>query len=121
VLLMTVYERRREIGILRAIGFGRGRLVASIVAEALCVTIMGLLLGFVGAIAAAWALSDGIDLGAFAEGLEAYGVGTRLVPVLRTSDFTSPLWVALVTAVLASAWPAWRAVRMRPADAVRET
>ena len=119
VLLMTVYERRREIGILRAIGFGRGRLVASIVAEALFVTLVGLALGFAGAIGAAWALADGIDLGGFADGLEAYGIGTRIVPVLRVSDFTSPIGVALVTALLASAWPAWRAVRMRPAEAVR--
>ena len=121
VLLMTIYERTREIGIMRAIGFGRARLVATIMAESVIVTGAGLLIGFGGAVVAVFALSDGIDLSSFAEGLEYFGVGSRIVPVLRTSDFTGPVFVAFVTAVIASAWPAWRAVRLRPAEAVRHT
>jgi ABC-type lipoprotein release transport system permease subunit len=121
VLLMTVYERTREIGIMRAIGFGRARLVATIMAESVIVTGAGLLIGFGGAVVGVAALSDGIDLSSFAQGLEYFGVGSRIIPVLRTSDFTGPVAVALVTAVIASAWPAWRAVRLRPAEAVRHT
>ncbi|MDH3519686.1 MAG: FtsX-like permease family protein [Myxococcales bacterium] len=120
VLLMTVFERRQEIGVLTAIGFGRARLVATIAAEALVVTGLGLLAGFGGAAGVVWALRDGIDLSAFAEGLTAYGIGTRVIPLLRGQDFVAPLVVALVTAALASAWPAWRAVRLRPAEAVRQ-
>jgi ABC-type lipoprotein release transport system permease subunit len=70
-------------------------------------------------VAGVWALQDGIDLSFFAEGLSAFGVGTRLVPVLRWADFTVPMVVALVTALVASAWPALHAVRFRPAEAVR--
>ncbi len=121
VLLMTIYERTREIGIMRAIGFGRGRLVATIMAESVIVTGAGLLLGFGGALVGVVSLSDGIDLSTFAKGLKYFGVGSRIVPVLRTSDFTGPVVVAFVTAVCASAWPAWRAVRLRPAEAVRHT
>jgi ABC-type lipoprotein release transport system permease subunit len=119
VLLMAVYERIREIGILMAVGMKRGRLVLTIVAESFFVTLVGLALGFVGAVAGVWALGDGIDLSFFAEGLSAFGVGTRLVPVLRWADFTVPMAVALVTAIVASAWPAVHAVRFRPAEAVR--
>ncbi len=119
VLLMAVYERIREIGILMAVGMNRGRLVAMIVAESFFVTLLGLALGFVAAVAGVWALQDGIDLSFFAEGLSAFGVGTRLVPVLRWADFTVPMAVALVTALVASAWPALHAVRFRPAEAVR--
>jgi ABC-type lipoprotein release transport system permease subunit len=121
VLLMTVYERRREIGILTAIGFGRARLVATIVAEALVVTCLGLLIGFAASLLSVWGLRDGIDLSAFAEGLTAYGVGTHVIPVLRSGDFSGPVVVALITALAASAWPAWRAVRLKPAEAVRQT
>ena len=121
VLLMTVYERTREIGILRAIGFGRGRLVASLLMEALVVTTIGLALGFAVAIGAVAWLADGLDLSYFARGLGKFGVGSRIVPVLRTSDFTIPVAVAFVTALLAAAWPAWRAARLRPAEAVRQT
>ena len=73
------------------------------------------------ALGAIAAFHDGIDLSRFAEGLTALGVGTRVVPVLRFEDFLVPTAVALGTAVIASAWPALRAVRLRPADAVRQT
>ncbi len=119
VLLMAVYERIREIGIMMAVGMQGGRLVLMIVVESLFVTLLGLALGFAGAVAGVWALQDGIDLSFFAEGLSAFGVGTRLVPVLRWADFTVPMVVALVTALVASAWPALHAVRFRPAEAVR--
>jgi ABC-type antimicrobial peptide transport system permease subunit len=121
VLLMTVYERTREIGIMRAIGFGRVRLVATLLAEAAVVTLVGLLLGFALALGSVAWLGDGLDLSYFARGLGKFGIGTRIVPVLRPSDFAIPVAVAGVTALLAAAWPAWRAVRLRPAEAVRQT
>jgi len=121
VLLMTVYERTREIGVLRAIGFGRRQLVATIVVEAALVTAVGLALGFAAAIACVAGLGDGLDLSYFADGLGKYGITSRIVPVLRSGDFTAPVGVAIITAILAATWPAWRAVRLRPADAVRHT
>lgn len=121
VLLMTVFERTREIGIMTAVGFGRARLVTTVALESLLVTLVGVLLGFAGALLGAWLLRDGIDLSGFAEGLNAFGVPSRIVPVLRRSDFSVPLGVAVATALLASIWPAVRAVRMRSAEAVRQT
>jgi ABC-type lipoprotein release transport system permease subunit len=120
VLMMAVYERRREIGILMAIGMGRTRVVATIVTESALVTLLGLIIGFAVAVASLAALQDGIDFSLFAEGLTAYGFGTRIVPALRVEDFFVPTGVAIVTALLASAWPALRAVRFRPAEAVRQ-
>ncbi len=119
VLLMAVYERIREIGVIMAVGMRPSRLVAMILAESLLLAAIGLGLGLGAAFATTAALSDGVDLSHFAEGLNAYGIGTRLVPVIRSQDVTTPLAVALVTAVLASLWPALHAVRIRPADAVR--
>ena len=58
-------------------------------------------------------------LTAWADGLESYGISPVIVPVVRTSDLTQPLGIAIVTAVLARLWPAVRAVRIRPAEAVR--
>ena len=94
---------------------------AMVVTEAALVTLLGLVLGLAVAVAAVWALQDGIDLSRWAEGLTAYGISTRLVPVLRLADFGLPVAVALLTAVLAAAWPAVRAVRFRPAEAVRQS
>ncbi len=119
VLLMAIFERIREIGILLAVGLSRRRLVAMVVGEALMVTLMGLLAGFALAGVFVFALSDGLDMSRFAKGLGSFGMGTHIVPVLTTNDFTIPAAVALATALLASAWPAIRAVRLRPAEAVR--
>jgi len=119
VLLMAVYERIREIGILTAIGMPPGRLVASIGVESLCVTMVGVAAGLAIGLGGVWLLRDGIDLSAFGAGLTAYGIPLRIRPVIRASDLWIPLLVSLVTALLASLWPALRAVGIRPAEAFR--
>ncbi len=119
VLLMSVYERIREIGILMAIGMQPGRLVATVLLESLMLTGVGVALGLAAGVGAVLALGDGIDLSRYAEGLTSVGVGTRIVPVLRPADIWIPVAVAAVTALAASLWPALRAVRIRPAEAVR--
>ena len=119
VLLMTIYERVREIGILMAIGMPRSRLAMSIVFESLIVTLVGLAIGFAIALVFFLWLRDGIELSSFAAGLEEFGIGQRIRPVLRSSDFGFPTLVAFLTAAIASAWPAYRATRFRPAEAVR--
>jgi ABC-type lipoprotein release transport system permease subunit len=119
VLLMSVYERIREIGILMAIGMRGRRLVAMILLESTLLTLLGLALGYGIAVAAVAALRDGIDLSRWAAGLTSMGVGTVIVPVIRSQDVAIPIAVALVTALVASLWPSLRATRLRPAEAVR--
>ncbi len=119
VLLMAVFERTREIGILLAIGTPPGRLVATIAIESLLLTLAGVGIGFAIAFGGAWWLGDGIDLSRWAEGLNAFGISARILPVLRTEDITMPTAIAIGTALVASLWPAVRAVRTRPAEAVR--
>jgi ABC-type lipoprotein release transport system permease subunit len=119
VLLMSVHERFREIGVLAAIGMSPARLVAMIVAEGTLVSALGVLVGLAVAGAALFLMRGGIDLSFWAEGLNSFGIPSTLVPVLRLSDLWTPLWVAAVTAVAASLWPALRAARIRPADAAR--
>jgi len=119
VLLMSVYERIREIGILTAIGMRGYRLVAMIVAESMMLTLVGIGGGYAGAVAIVAALHNGIDLSYWAQGLTAAGVGTRIVPVIRGYDVAVPVGIAVLTTVAASVWPALRALRFRPAEALR--
>jgi ABC-type lipoprotein release transport system permease subunit len=119
VLLMSVLERTREIGVLLAIGMPPARMVAIVLAESVVLVMLGVALGFGLGFAAIYALRDGIDLSSMSEGLRAFGVPTRLVPVARAGDVRAPLWVAAITAFVASLWPALRAVRTRPAEALR--
>lgn len=118
-LLMSVFERTREIGVLCALGMPPARMVAIVVAEAFVMVGLGVAAGFALGFGGVWLVRDGIDLSAFSEGLRAFGVPTRLVPVVRSGDVWAPVWVATATALLASLWPALRAVRTRPAEALR--
>ncbi len=120
VLLMSVLERAREIGVLLAIGMPPARMVAIVVTESVVLVALGVAAGFAFGFAVIFALRDGIDLSAFGDGLRAFGVPTRLTPVARSGDVWAPLAVAVVTALLASLWPALRAVRTRPAEALRK-
>jgi len=119
VLLMSVYERMREIGIMMAIGMKPGRMVGTVVAESLCLTLLGVAGGFALGIGGVALLSDGIDLSRWATGLNAFGIPAKIIPVIPENDLVAPVVVAVVTALVASLWPALRAVRSRPADAVR--
>ncbi len=119
VLLMSLYERIREIGIVLSLGMPPARLVASLLAESLILTLVGVACGVALGFLGVWALSGGIDLSAWADGLEAYGMSPVIVPLVRTADVTQPLGIAVLTALLASLWPAVRAIRIRPAEAVR--
>jgi ABC-type lipoprotein release transport system permease subunit len=119
VLMMAVFERLREIGVMRAIGISRRRVIALVVYESTLLTILGLLAGAALTALGLFVFRDGIDIGRYASELDAYGIGTKLVPLWRREDATLPVVIATVTAILASFWPAVRAARTPPAEALR--
>jgi len=119
-LLMMVYERIREFGMLRALGLQSGRLLALVLLESIVMTVVGTLLGLaVGVPIVLWLGKVGIDLSSFAEGMTEFGIGTTVYTRIELRDVVLPVVVALVTAILAALWPAWKAVRLRPAEAIR--
>lgn len=119
VLLMSIYERTREIGMMMAMGMKPRRVVLSIVLESMIVTGLGLAVGLGVGFLGVWLLRGGIDLSLWAHGLEALGAGSVIVPVIRTNDVMAPLVMASVAALLASTWPAVRAAGLRPGEALR--
>jgi ABC-type lipoprotein release transport system permease subunit len=120
VLLMAVFERTREIGMMRAIGMSRARVVGMVVLESSFVTAIGLVLGVVLALFGVWSIGDGIDISVWAGSLDEYGIESVLKPVLRGRDLVAPLSIGAITAVISSFWPALRAGRAKPADALRQ-
>jgi ABC-type antimicrobial peptide transport system permease subunit len=61
----------------------------------------------------------GVDLSGFSDALEGYGIGSTVYPRVGTDDVGTPLVLALATGVIAALWPALRAIRLRPAEALR--
>ncbi len=119
-MLMAVVERIHELGILMAVGMKRGRVFVMILLETLMLSFVGGMLGMlVGGAAIAWFNHFGIDLSAFAEGLEGFGSGTTLYPYLPAVMYAALTVMIVVAANISALMPAWKAVRLKPARAVR--
>ena len=119
-LLMAVYERIREFGVLRSLGLKARRLVALVLIESLLLTLVGTAIGLgVGVLAVLWLGNVGIDLSFFSHALREYGIGVRMYPALQPMDLIAPVELAVGTALIAALWPALKAARLNPAEALR--
>ncbi len=113
VMLMTVYERIREIGTLTAIGTRPGKIMGLFMGE-------GLLLGLVGALAGI-AMSFIVMLLVNLKPL-SFAFGREVITIQPALNGTEIGWVLLASilvSALASLQPAWRAARMDPIVALR--
>lgn len=119
-LVTAVMERVRELGMLRAIGMPASVVLLQVVIESLLIVVLGVVLGIACGAALVHYFSGGIDLSQWAEGIESYYMGAMLVPELRLYDVLRVLGLSLLFGLLASAFPAWRAVRVEPLEALRK-
>ena len=122
-LLMAVFERTRELGVLLAIGISPRRIFAMVVSEAWMLALLAACVGMgIGGIFSFWLVEYGIDFSVEnGEGL-SYG-GVRLSPMIKGHfDWT---WVGVVLACLfgvttiTALWPAWKASRVSPLEAMK--
>lgn len=120
-LLMAVFERTREIGLLQALGMRPGLILLQVLIESLLLLSIGLLLGNgLAGLYIVW-VGDGIDLSAFAEGMEMIGYAPVLYPSVRISDVVTANLLVVVLGILASLYPAWHAARTVPIEAINRS
>lgn len=117
-LVMAVFERIREIGLMQALGMRPAMILVQVLIETFLLLLLGLAAGNVLAIASVVALSDGIDLSAVSEAMEMMGVANVLYPSLRLYDIVLADMVVIVLGLLAGLSPAWRAARYQPVEAI---
>jgi putative ABC transport system permease protein len=107
-LALSVVERRREIGMLRAVGFLRGQVRRAIYLESTLIAVFGAIVG----------VALGLTLGAlFVRTLRNEGLTHIAIPVTQSVVM---LVLAAIVGVLAAAWPAVRAARTRPLEAIAD-
>jgi ABC-type lipoprotein release transport system permease subunit len=117
-LLMAVFERTREFGLFQALGMPPRYILGQVLTESLILLAFGLLLGnMLGWLNVYW-LKDGIDLSAFAQGLELVGVSPVIYPALSAADVLTANLLVTVLGIAASLYPAWRAARHVPVEAI---
>jgi lipoprotein-releasing system permease protein len=117
-LLMAIFERTREFGLFQALGMPPRYILQQVVIESLILLLIGLALGNLSAWLTVAGLRDGIDLSKFAEGLALVGVSPVIYPTLADTDVIASNGIVVVLGILASLYPAWRAARRVPVEAI---
>jgi ABC-type lipoprotein release transport system permease subunit len=117
-LVMAVFERVREIGLMLALGMRPSSILMQIIFESTMLLILGLAIGNVLAFASVVPLQDGIDISVVAKGMEMFGASSVLYPELQMSDVVLANVVVLTLGFFASLSPAWRASRYEPVEAI---
>lgn len=119
-MLMSVLDRVREFGVLLAVGMKRLKLFRLIMLESIILSVFGAVIGVaLGYITILIVSIIGVDLSIFSEGLAYYGINTVLYPVMPSEAFYIISIMIIITAVFASLYPAFKAIRLQPAEAIR--
>jgi len=120
-LMMAVFERVREIGLMRALGMRPSAIIYQVLVESLMLLVLGLLAGNILAVGTIVWLKDGIDVSAVSEGMEMMGASSVMYPVLQYPDLILANAVVIVLGIITSLLPAWRAAQYRPVEALSST
>lgn len=120
-MLMAVMERTRELGMLMAVGMNHSRVFGMILSETFYLifvgTPAGLLLGWI----TVWLTGTyGIDLSAFSAGLSSYGFSTVIHPSLDGIYYLNVGLMMAAASVIAAVYPAYKALKLKPVEAIRK-
>jgi ABC-type antimicrobial peptide transport system permease subunit len=116
IMLVSVTERTREIGIRKAIGAPRGAIMRQFLSEAVMLTALG---GAVGVVFGIGMCLAGAELIPEVWPPDTGSMTPTPVPLLSASPVLLAFGVSVVIGLLAGGYPAYRAARMRPIDALR--
>jgi ABC-type lipoprotein release transport system permease subunit len=115
--LMAVFERMREFGLMKALGMKPWWILREVMVE-ICGLIIGNFLGFL----SIFALSgSGIDLSALAAGAEYAGMSRIIYPAIAAKDVMVANLTVLLLGLLVSLYPAIKASRFTPVQALAHT
>jgi putative ABC transport system permease protein len=106
-MVMSVFERTREIGVLRALGWRRRSVLAMIIRESVILSLLGAVTGTV----------VGVILGLLLNLIPAMQGWVELK--YSVGLFAQAFLTALLLGIVGGIYPAWRASRMQPAEALR--
>ena len=107
-MIMSVYERTREIGVLKAVGWKGRRILGMILGESIVLTIIAAIVGTVVGVV-------GVEV------LLSYPstFGTMIHPVFTLDLFLRAFGIAFLVGVLGGIYPAYRASKLAPTEALR--
>ncbi len=121
-MTMVIFERFRELGILSAIGTAPSGILTMVVMESFFLGAIASLVGSIAALAACAYLGKyGIDLTSFTSSNQYFATSHVLKAHLLLKDLIIANVVTLATALIGGIYPAWKASRLKPVDAISHT
>ena len=122
IMIVSLMERTREIGILKALGMKSRTVLSIFLSEAVIVGLMGAVIG----IASGWGLAHVVAIvfsgggGFMSAGNRAAAAGGMTInPVLTPTVFLGAFAFGVIVSVIFALYPAWRASKLKPVDALR--
>jgi ABC-type lipoprotein release transport system permease subunit len=120
-LLMSVFERTREMGILASLGMKGQQIMAMFLMESATLGVMGVILGVaLGSLGVWYLATEGIHYGDMSSvGGTEFAMGDTIYGAFQWADTAVLAVVCLLVILVASLYPAWFATRKEPIDALR--
>ncbi|MAE08977.1 MAG: ABC transporter permease [Bacteroidetes bacterium] len=119
-MLMVVMERTKEIGMLMAIGMNKIKVFSMIVFESVMLSLTGGIVGIIiGAISAKFGETHPIDLSIWAQGYQQLGYDAFVYTSLDPEMLINVTVLVILTGIIAAIYPAYKALKNDPADALR--
>lgn len=122
-MLMSVFERTRELGVLKALGLRPRHIVAMVIYESVFLAGVSVALGLVvGGVLDALLVVYGLDLGAQMEGGMTFNgvvIDPHVYGEVRPEGVILTAVAVFLVSIVASLWPAWRAARLDPIKSLR--
>ncbi len=109
-LYTSVMERTKEIGLLKAIGYGNSTILLMFLIESIAIGVLGGLFGLIAGIAGAYLMIRAIP----------FVVGITISPYFIPTDLIKVFLIAFALSGMAGFYPAWRASRLSPMTALRK-
>ncbi len=119
-MLMAVFERTHEIGMLMAIGMKKNKIFNMIMCETIFLSLTGAAIGiFISFVTIYYFNIYGINLSIVSKGLSSFGVDSVIYPEVDNIFYIILTIMVIITAVIASIYPAIKALKLKPVTAIR--